>query len=179
MRTFHCLDHLIQVKHLDGDVIEMGVAKGNTTFTLAYFMEEATPNKKIYACDTYMGLPYGESEKLTKGRFAHCGDIFKETLQSAKLKNIEIVEGAIENTLTSLSDKVFCFAWLDMDLYASTSFGYKFLEDRMVPGGIIGFHDYQFVNCPGIEIVVDREVNYDKYEVISPLKNNSLFLRKK
>lgn len=55
---------------------------------------------------------------------------------------------------------------MDMDLYQPTSFAYKFLEDRMVIGGIIGFHDYKFVRCPGVQQVVDTEVNKEKYRII-------------
>ncbi len=69
-----------------------------------------------------------------------------------------------EDTLyQQLQYKKFCFAWVDADVYQATTFGYKFLEDRMVIGGVIGFHDYGFALTPGVTKVVDTEVNYIKY----------------
>ncbi len=164
MRTLHCLNQLNSVKHLAGDVIELGVAKGTTTFALSYFMLENAKDKILYACDTFSGFPYSEGQ-LKEGSFNY-GNDFKKLQSILKYKNITMVEGLVEETLPSLSDKQFCFAWVDMDLKVPTSFAYKFLEERIVLGGIIGFHDYGFHLCPGIKEVVDNEVDYTKYRKV-------------
>ena len=82
-------------------------------------------------------------------------------------KNITPIIGLVEETLPLyLKDKIFNFAWVDMDLYQPTSIAYKFLEERLSIGGIIGFHDYKFPRCPGIEKVVDEEMNKDRFQFI-------------
>lgn len=171
MRTFLTMQMFLQAKHLGGDVIELGVARGDTTFPLSALMRTWTSDKKLYACDTFSGLPYDDaivsSEMCKKGEM-NCGEIFYNILALRKDTNIVPIKGLVEDTLIpQLGDKKFCFAWVDMDLYQPTSFAYKFLEDRMVMGGIIGFHDYKFHRCPGVEKVVDSEVNKDKYRVVS------------
>ena len=93
-------------------------------------------------------------------------------------KNIMIVEGLVEETLPRcLSTRVFCFAWIDMDLYEPTSFAYKFLENRVHVGGVIGFHDYRYIRCPGIQKVVDEEVDKERYQKVF-LGNNCIFLQR-
>ena len=182
MRTFRCLEQLQKVISLPGDVIELGVARGDTTFPLANLMQAHSPEKTLYACDTFDGLPYDDAiitpAMCHKGEINH-GSSFHRILAVRNDQNIISIKGLVENTLPEkLSEKQFCFAWVDMDLYQPTSFAYKFLENRMVRGGIIGFHDYKFIRCPGIEKVVDTEVNYSKYEIVANL-NTCLFLRRK
>lgn len=168
-RIIHTLNMFDKVKNLPGDVIECGVAAGTITFPLAAVMSEFTPKKVLYACDTYKGLPYNDQVKngyeMKKGE-CNYGNTFKEIFKiHPHRSNVQMVEGLVEDTLEShLKDKMFCFAWLDMDCYQPTSYSYKFLEDRMVLGGIIGFHDYQFHRCPGIARIVEEEVDYKKYQ---------------
>jgi len=170
MRTLLTMQMFMKAKHLHGDVIELGVGRGDTTFPLANLVRATAPDKKIYACDTFSGFPYDDSivtpEMCKKGELNQ-GNKFYNILDIRKDTNIVCIEGLVEDTLISqLGDKQFCFAWVDMDLYQPTSFAYKFLEDRMVMGGIIGFHDYRFHRCPGVEKVVDHEINKEKYSLI-------------
>jgi hypothetical protein len=155
-------DRFREVAHLDGDVIELGVAFGYTLFPLA----DLAHSKTVYACDTFDGLPYDDSivssQMCHKGEIradssGHYGDLFFRELP--KHSNVVAVKGLVEQTLSTLDDKKFCFAWLDLDLYQPTSFSTKWLENRIVNGGVIGFHDYNFVRCPGIARVVDTELS--------------------
>jgi O-methyltransferase len=181
IRSQYCLDMLKNCIHLEGDVAECGVAFGQTTF----FLDETVrfAGKKLLAFDTFAGLPYDDSiacELQCKRGEMDYGDQFFAQLKVQEQSGTSIypIKGLVEDMLPKFSQKKFCFVWLDMDLYQPTSYAYKFFEDRMPAGGIIGFHDYQFVRCPGVEIVVDKEVDYSKYERIF-LKNSCLFIRRK
>ena len=152
-----------RVAKLQGDVIELGVAAGSTTFPLARLMAEQCPEKVLYACDTFEGLPYTESAALKKGSI-NWGNRFISQYEIAQQTNICMVKGMCESTLPErLENHKFCFAWLDMDLENSTRFAFKFLEDRIVIGGVVGFHDYKFHLCPGIEKVV-AEIDRTKWK---------------
>ena len=165
MRTLFCLQHLANVRDLPGDVLELGVASGRTALALAGFCHEMAPTKLVFACDTFNGLPDSEG-KLQEGDLNY-GKMVEAMLFHSHLRNVVVVNGRIETQLPlRLPDRRFCFAWVDLDLYSPTSFAYKFLEDRMVPGGILGFHDYRFPKCPGIDKVVDEELDRDKFEEI-------------
>ena len=160
------------VSHLEGDVMELGVAYGYTLFPLSLLAK----NKTVYALDTFDGLPYDDaivSPDMCKqgeiragdldGVFGHYGDYFFRELP--KYSNVIALKGLIEETLPTLSDKKFCFVWLDLDLYQPTSFAAKWLKDRLVVGGMMGFHDYKFPRCPGISRVVDNEIDMTKFEI--------------
>jgi predicted O-methyltransferase YrrM len=172
------MDMFDKVKHLKGEVIEFGVAAGATTFPLARLMQEFG-NKKLYAMDTFSGLPYGEGEgelALKKGEINY-GNVFKQILNLDPIENIVMVEGLAEETVELVKDNSFCLAWIDMDLGHPTQIAYDFLQDRMVHGGIIGFHDYGFSRCPMIKPIVDA-IDKDKFEIIY-CDYNCAFLRRK
>jgi O-methyltransferase len=168
-----------QCLNIEGDVAECGVGFGQTTFILDPHV--LPTGKKLYAFDTFSGLPYDDQiitpDQCKRGEM-NCGELFFSRFKALKKTSIKPVIGLIENTLKTYSSTKFCFAWIDLDLYQATSFAYKFFEDRMSRGGIIGFHDYGFIRCPGVKVVVDKEINYSKYEIIF-LRNNCTFLRRK
>ena len=179
IRSNHCLEKLKSCIHLEGDVAECGVAFGQTTFILDEIVRQH--NKALLAFDTFSGLPYDDcitSEHQCKRGEMNYGERFFDRFNLLKETSIIPVKGLVEDTLKNYADKKFCFVWLDMDLYQPTSYAYRFFEDRMTKGGIIGFHDYKFHRCPGVEIVVDKEIDKDKYETIGNV-NSCLFIRRK
>jgi hypothetical protein len=178
-RSNHCLNKLKSCIHLEGDVAECGVAFGQTTFILDETVKSS--GKKLFAFDTFSGLPYDDiipSQYQCKRGEMDYGRNFFERFNSLGETSIVPVKGLVEETLSKYGDRKFCFVWLDLDLYLPTSYAYKFFEDRVSSGGIIGFHDYKFKRCPGIEIVVDKEVDKCKYETIDNI-NFCLFIRKR
>lgn len=178
MRTLACLQILNEVRAIPGDVLELGVAWGATALTMAIWMRENTRDKTLFACDTFTGLPRRESAHLFEGRF-NFSDVFQRSVNLLPLTNVRTLPGRIEVTLPEhLSERKFCFAWLDLDLYESTSFAARWLTDRITPGGVIGFHDYRFERCPGIAKVVDEELDRDKFDLLR-VDWNCAFLRRK
>lgn len=178
IRSQHCLEMLKRCIHLPGDVAECGVAFGQTTFFLDLHVKQA--GKELLAFDTFSGLPYDDSiisELQCKRGEMDYGKQFFDRFGVLNETSIVPVRGLVEDTLKEYSDRRFCFVWLDMDLYQPTSFAYKFFEDRMTPGGIIGFHDYKFVRCPGVEVVVDKEVAWNKYRKVFN-ENSCLFIQR-
>lgn len=179
IRSQHCVEMFKKCAHLPGDVAECGVAFGQTTFMLDPYVMAA--EKRLLAFDTFLGLPYDDeivSPLQCKRGEMNYGEQFFHAFGALKKTSIVPVAGLIEDTLEQFATRKFSFVWLDMDLYQPTSFAYKFFEDRMARGGLIGFHDYEFIRCPGVQVVVDKEVDYSKYERIF-LENSCLFLRRK
>lgn len=167
------VDHCLRIfkefaaKLPEGEVAECGVALGNTTFELDPLVLAA--RKKLYAFDTFEGLPYDDAiagERQCKRGEMNYGEEFFAKLSQLEKTSIVPVRGLVEETLAEFHDKTFSFVWLDMDLHLPTSFAYNFFANRMVLGGVIGFHDYGFSRCPGIKLVVDGEVDKGKYETI-------------
>lgn len=183
-RSSRAVGWLKRTVNLPGDVIEMGVWRGQTTIALAKYLKNNNIKKKVYACDTFEGLPYdGKASidpQLKKGECNASINIFWNNVVSAGLEKYVIpISGLIENTLyQQLNNKVWCFAFLDMDLYEPTSFGTKYLISRMTKGSVIGYHDYRFERCPGIQRVVDLEIDKRMFSLYPNFDSNCAFLRK-
>jgi O-methyltransferase len=183
-RTQKAVKNLKITLSLPGDVVEMGVWRGDTTVELAKLLKRAKSGKKVYACDTFDGLPYdgraGLDDMLKKGECTASFERFWENVLSAGVQDYVIpVPGLIEETLyTVLPDHKFCFAFLDMDLYEPTSYATRYLDSRIVLGGVLGYHDYKFERCPGIEIVVDKELNRRKFRMFDDHAGNCAWLQK-
>jgi O-methyltransferase len=187
IRTRLCIGHLRSVIDIPGDVMELGVGVGTTTFALATELKGS--NKKLYACDTFEGLPIEEKPELyaadllkhvlKKGECKGSLSVFKKMIAGFQVEDIVIpVVGLFDKTLQDLAQKKICFAWLDADLYSSTLVGYKFLEDRIMPRGILGFHDYKFVRCPGVAKVINEALDQNKFKQID-CQNGCIFFKRK
>jgi SAM-dependent methyltransferase len=179
-RSKRCLQIFTTIYGLLGDIIELGCSSGHTTIELAKFIKEYKLKKKIYAYDTFEGLPYQSGElnaDLKKGECKCSLEQFNKNIIENKVENIIIpVKGLIEDTLKS-NVNFFCFAWFDLDLYESTLFAYKEIENKIVHNGIIGFHDYGFFRCPGIKKIVDNDINKDKFKIYNII-DSCIFLKR-
>lgn len=178
--TGFCLHYLADVTvngilSQRGNVIELGV--GWNSLLMGSLLKTHQLRKKVFACDCFRGLPYTDSEsssepfhsKLKKGEcFQGDAESFMTEIKNMNLEAyVTLVPGLIEETLESvLGEERFCFAWCDVDLYKSTLVGYKFLEDRILQGGILGFHDYGFSEFSGVTKVVRETLDRDKYKEI-------------
>jgi len=165
----YCIEQLVLCKDIPGDIVECGIAGGHNVINLATVVRDLKLNKKVYACDTFAGLPYKEGPALRKGNFYR---ITQDQLQleanNRKLGKIIVpIVGLVEETLEQkLGESVFSFVWLDLDLYKPTLYSFKFFEQKMSIGGVIGFHDYLQAKTPGIAKVIQEEVNAKQYTII-------------
>ncbi len=173
-----CLEQIRKCLQLKGDVVEFGVAFGDTTFPLA---KEAT-NKLVYAFDTFEGIPYDDSIKATEDyvKKGECRGYnvmeFMVKAQKENCLNIVIVKGLFEDTTQKTKLDEICFAWIDADIYQSTKTAWQYVEKRLVINGIVGLHDYVYTRCPGVKKVVDT-IDKEKFEVVK-LESNSIFLKR-
>lgn len=137
------------VKHLDGDVVEVGVYKGGSAKILC----EAKGNKAIHLFDTFEGLPEKviAEEDLVRGGWL--SDVSKDDVERYlnDYSNVYFYKGLFPQTASWLKSKKFCLVHLDTDIYQGTIEGLKFFWPRMTKGGRIISHDYNNVDCPGVK----------------------------
>ena len=184
--TRYCMQELANAVSLPGDVIELGVAEGATTFELAKivkrFNHTTGKRKAVFACDTFTGLPHGE-KYLKKGqRFGKDDDIksFTQNIVDQGFEDVIVpVPGIFDITLDTetMQTRRFCFAWVDADLEASTRTAIDYLKHRMCMGGIIGFHDYGHPQCPGVKPAVDELIDQGEFRCMRH-DGVSVFLRR-
>jgi predicted O-methyltransferase YrrM len=124
-----------------GHIVEFGVFKGYSTRVIrdelwrAKFWERRQWGKRIYACDSFEGLPTAY-EHLPAGNFA---------TPVPKLRGVRIVKGFFDQSLTpELAAEVgrVSLAHLDADLYSSTVCALDWLTPLLRPGSLLLFDEF-------------------------------------
>lgn len=180
-----------KVVDIPGVVVDLGVFKGNSTFTFAKLIEIFCPTdikKKVYGFDTFEGFPsihkkdgeLDESEERVIGGY-HSGledmlkvlGIAKEAMNADRhlnhIERIEFIKGDAKKSIPK-----FCKDYgtglkisilnLDFDLYEPTKVALEHFEPLMSKGGIIILDEYADINWPGETQAVD-EYFLNKYGI--------------
>lgn len=147
-----------QIIELPGDLIELGVFKGNSLIQFASFRDllENENSRKIIGFYMFGEFPASyalESDKQFvskwneqfEGDFLSQEDLYK-SLEHKKIQNVDLVKGNILHTLPDYIDKRpqmrISLLHIDTDVYEPAKLGLELLYDRVVPGGIIVIDDY-------------------------------------
>lgn len=109
-------------------IVECGVYLGGTTIYMALLQEALGITRKIYALDTFEGMPAPTDKDLGGGFVYEAGtftetrlDLVKRSYNSAKVGHlIEPVKGLCQDTIPNIAKNGVSFALLDMDQYAGT-----------------------------------------------------------
>lgn len=143
------LEFIVKTENLDGDILELGAYKGGMTCLTADFLQKISSVRKIYACDSFSGIPYDDkfsNVKNAEGRFGDTSEEFvQKKIQKFNLtKKVELVSGLFEDTLhQKLSDHKFSLILLDCDVYDATKFALDFAYSHLTTNGIIMLDDYE------------------------------------
>lgn len=168
-----------KVANLPGDVVELGVYKGESLLNWAKFAEILNPgdrSKRVIGFDHWQGL-----QNFTEhdGRAEHAGnmeggwspagfeaslrelvDLFHEDSFVPKKPRIELVDGDIRETVFSYVQENpglrISLLHFDCDMYEPTLAGLKALYDRVVAGGIVLFDEYGIREWAGESRAVDE-----------------------
>lgn len=147
-----------KITELPGDLIELGVFKGNSLIQFATFREllENEKSRKIIGFDAFGKFPetsmvesdkrfIKEWNKQFSSEFLSKKEL-EESLTHKNISNVELVEGNILETVdTYLADHPYtkiALLHVDVDVYEPVLKGLELLFDRVVKGGVIIFDDY-------------------------------------
>jgi O-methyltransferase len=125
---------------LSGDIAEVGVYRGGSAKVIC----QAKGDRHLHLFDTFEGLPHDSEVDwfFSKGDYsANFEDVKREF---AKERNVHLYKGLFPDTAGPISDRMFSFVHLDVDLYSSTLACLNFFYDRMEPGGLLISHDYGY-----------------------------------
>ena len=126
-----------------GNVAEAGVMCGY----FARHLHNAFPDRNLHLFDTFTGFNKDELN-VDRAQFLtnkHDYSMFN----NASIEKVKAVlpdayyhVGLFNDTKYDVSDEIFCFVSLDMDLYTPTLQGLEFFYPRLSDGGYIFLHDY-------------------------------------
>ncbi|WP_322761613.1 TylF/MycF/NovP-related O-methyltransferase [Frankia sp. Cr2] len=136
------LELAVQIaRPVPGNIVEFGVWKGASTRVIRDELlrcsrwDRAQRRKRIYACDSFEGLPTGY-ENIAKGTFA---------TPVPRLHGIRIVKGFFEDSLTpALATEVgqVSLAHFDADLYSATVCALEWITPLLHAGSLLLFDEF-------------------------------------
>ena len=170
---------------LTGDIVEIGAFMGGGTVKLAQFAQKC--GKKVYAIDVF-DPGCDETEDVSGSRMC---DIYEAFLEGRS--QLEVYREAtkdFDNIMTIDMDSKevefpaeqgFIFGFIDgnhQPEYVINDF--HLIWRNLVPGGCVGFHDYNF-DLPDVTEAIDRLIEEHKNEIseVHEIKENHIVLLSK
>lgn len=162
---------------VEGDFVELGCYKGDTSLLLAEVLRDFNTKpvensvKKLWIYDSFEGLPEKSVvDESALGQDFKDGELLvtkrevKERFLRAGLP-VPVIKKAWFKDLdeADLPDKI-AFAFLDGDFYESIKDSLKLIEGEIMQGGVILVHDYYNPALPGVMKAVDEWLEGKKYK---------------
>jgi len=142
-----------QVKSLEGDFVDCGVNTGIFSRAIIDYIDFNSTGKKYYLLDTFTGLderystPEEQSSDLNNKYLANKDTLYQQVQQTFKGFNVEIIKGAVPDTLSQVTSDKIAYLSVDMNCVAPEVAALEFFWDKMVRGGIIILDDYGYANA--------------------------------
>ena len=182
-----CIKSIIS-NNIEGDFLEAGVWRGGAViFMKAVLHDLGVNNRKIWAADSYKGLP--EPNKMYSAdaeNKLYLEKILVVSLEEVKNNfsrfglldsSIVFLEGLFKNTLPNAPIKKIALLRLDCDMYESTLNALNNLYHKLSDGGYIIIDDYNaFEECK--LAVNDFRLKYGIEETIIKIDKEAVYWQK-
>lgn len=146
---------------VEGDFVELGCYRGDTSLLLAELLRES--DKELWLYDSFEGLPEkSEADASAVGENFVAGALkvskreVKQRFLRAGLALPHITKAWFCDLTPADLPRWIALAFLDGDLYESIRDSLKLVGERMAPGGRIVVHDYDNPALPGVTRAVDE-----------------------
>jgi O-methyltransferase len=163
-RLYIIYQALWNVRHIStkaANLAEVGVYKGGSTYFIASVADQLFETQpRIHGFDTFEGhSPEDITAKLDEphkpGKFTDTS--FAEVRDYLSgFSNVIIHKGKFQDRCSDVLVESFCFAHVDVDIYAATAACLDFFSDALIIGGILIVDDYGFKTCEGAKRAVDN-----------------------
>jgi O-methyltransferase len=160
-RCFELWQLVGQVSHLYGDLLEVGVWRGGTGCLIAERAQRLGIDAQVFLCDTFSGVVKATHQDPVYVGAEHADasaadvELLAATLG---LTNIKILPGVFPDDAGPLiEDHRFRLCHIDVDVYQSAKDTFRWVWDKLVPGGVVIFDDYGFDECAGVTSFVNEE----------------------
>ena len=174
--------------NIKGDVIECGVGWGGSSFEIAKVLKGKSKYKKLYALDVFESLPphdiydsapdfllkkrFGDNEIPTYANKQLNYEIDLEKIKrwflNDDLTNTIFLKRKFIDSFKILNEKRFCFAHVDAGNYLSIKQSAEFLKNRIEPGGITLFDDYNRERFKGLNNAITDLFDEGSLKFITP-----------
>jgi O-methyltransferase len=171
-----------EVKHLEGDLMEVGVWKGGTGALMASIASRIDPSATVFLCDTFEGVAKAgiKDNRYVGGEH---DDTSRESVNSLLegelgLSNFEILQGVFpDETGNLVADRTFKLCHVDVDVYEGAKAVTEWIWDRMPTGGIIVYDDFGFSGTQGVTAFLEGERAREDRVVVHNLNGHGLLIK--
>ena len=146
-KTLTIFDIINKTSKIKGDIIELGIHKGNTSLLIKKILSIFKIKKKLYLLDHFKGLIHYNKEDTTvsrkfKGQYVGKEFQIKTFFNFFNFKNIHIInKDATTLEAGFFKNKKFSLAYFDMDLYEPTFRALEAIDKNIAVGGFIVFDE--------------------------------------
>lgn len=152
----------ILLEKVEGDFVELGCYKGDTSLLLQKLLKDS--QKALYLYDSFAGLPEKTPEDSSPAGVAFkSGELYaskREVIERFKKQNLPLpkIKKAFFSELDPTKDlpEKISFAFLDGDLYSSIVTSLKLVIPKLSERGIVVVHDYNNSELPGVSRAVEE-----------------------
>lgn len=183
VRYFYFHDLYREIEDVPGDIVECGVAYGESLIVWATLAKQEEKGRKVYGFDSFEGFPepsaHDTSERhAKKGEFGDARmNLVRSMLQKASVPMPTLVKGFVEDTAKTY-DGTIALLHIDVDLYEGYKAVLEHLFDKVAPGGIVAFDEYRDPHWPGATKAVDEFLK-GRYPVQKARYVNKYYIVKK
>jgi predicted O-methyltransferase YrrM len=144
-----------------GHIVEFGSYLGGNALFMAYVAARLYPGMKVYALDTYEGMPDTDKavDAHNKGDFSGVNlEELRAFAAKSGLANLEFVKGYFEDTAPEVLREAgaVALAHIDCDILPSVRYSYEAVKPHMVEGGYLVFDDATMSSCIGATEAVEN-----------------------
>jgi len=164
---------------VQGDIVELGVYRGNSAALLAALAREHS--RRLYLFDTFTGFDQRDFTGHDSHRKPGFADTSLERVRKlVGIRDVSYVPGFFPESCNQIElPAEIAIAHLDCDLYEPTKAGLERFYPRVVPGGLIVVHDYSSGFWPGITRAVDEFfTGRPERPVLAPDRSGTVIVRK-
>jgi hypothetical protein len=189
-KLLHRFQHFLNVLNLPGDIVEVGVFKGSGVASFLKFIEVYCPNsnKKVIGFDIFdtedaekiLNID-GDQDKQNMfsvyDRVSHSDLTIESVKKNLNKTNInenkfKLVKGDVQYSIPKFLDENpglrISLLYMDVDLDRPTYHSLKYLWERILPGGVIIFDEYEyhtFTESNGVDLFLKE--NNIKFDLVS------------
>lgn len=172
LETAEILRQAKQCLENEGDFVEFGCYKGDTTLLLGKLLMKPTVDKtspksvsgkRLFAYDSFADLPEKSHEdnssagqEFKQGALAVSKREVAEKIRRAGLKNVVLKKAWFSDLIAQDLPEHIAFAFIDGDFYASQKIALSLVAPRLASGGVVICHDYNNPDLPGASQAVDE-----------------------
>lgn len=179
---------------IEGHFVECGTWKGGLAALMLQHVIDNKLDKLIFIYDTFEGMPepgdndhpdavriYNEKKDGEYSDWCRAGiDVVRDTLRQVTKdygSHCYLIEGKVEDTLSSFGPDTVALCRLDTDWYSSTKIEMEVLYPKVVRGGYIIVDDYS--DWPGCRQAVNEYLStLDSNSYTQSIEDGSLVITK-